>query len=152
MNTISLEKGAARIAFALLFMAAGIILTLTTFVVWLHTYPDNSDPKNIYYVLWKHGLNSDMDPDSALAAMSHDTWPVKQVQGLNRQQLAARFGYLRTLDEAAPYLRGCYSTPGSIGRQETQGKVNDVLFLRDSPWMVVMKDGKAVDLVLCKGY
>ena len=122
------------------------------FIIWLHIYPDNTDPKNIYYVLWKHGLNDNMNPDFALVAMSHDVWPVKQVQGLSAEELKARFGFIRTLEEATPYLRGCYSAPGAIGQIETQGNKDDVVFLRDSPWMVVMKNGKAVDLVLCKGY
>ena len=118
----------------------------------LGTYPDNVDPKNIYYVLWKHGLNNNMNLDSALAAMSHDVWPVREVQGLTRDQLKARFGYILSLQETTPYLQGCYSAPGSAGRAETQGDSNDVAFLRDSPWMVVVKNGKAVDLILCKGY
>jgi hypothetical protein len=103
-------------------------------------------------VLWKHGLNNNMDIDSALVAMSHDVWPARQVQGLTREQLKDRFGYMRTLDEATPYLRGCYSTPGAAGQVETRDKRENVVFLRDSPWMVVMGNEKAVDLILCKGY
>jgi hypothetical protein len=70
----------------------------------------------------------------------------------SREQLKNRFGYTRTLDEATPYLRGCYSTPGDAGQVETRGKREDVAFLRDSPWMVVIENKKAVDLILCKGY
>src|SRR5258707_4059010 len=61
-----------RIAFAAFFTGIGAILSLLVFYAWLRTYPDDVDPKNIYYVLWKHGLNNNMNLDSALAAMSHD--------------------------------------------------------------------------------
>ncbi|MGH9735054.1 MAG: hypothetical protein ACRD8A_10760 [Candidatus Acidiferrales bacterium] len=141
-----------RVVLALFFVTLGVALSLVFVVVWSQSYPDPSDPKNIYYVLWKHRLNKDMNIDSALAAMSHDVWPVRQVEGLTEEQLKARFGFVRTLDEATPYLRDCYSTPGSAAREETSGNKEDVMFLRDSPWMVVMKNGKAVDLVMCKGY
>ena len=141
-----------RIAVALFFVGIGIILSFGVLVTWLRTYPDDVDPKNIYYVLWKHGLNNNMNIDSALGAMSHDTWPVREVQGLTKDQLTARFGYIRTLEEVTPYYRACYSTPGSAGRAETGGESEDAIFLRDSPWMVVMKNGTAVNLILCKGY
>ncbi len=152
MNPVNKERWLLRIAFAAFFVGVGVVLSLGVLVTWVETYPDAVDPKNIYYVLWKHGLNNNMNIDSALVAMSHDVWPVRQVQGLSREQLKNRFGYTRTLDEATPYLRGCYSTPGDAGQVETRGKREDVAFLRDSPWMVVIENEKAVDLILCKGY
>jgi hypothetical protein len=115
-------------------------------------YPDDADPKNIYYVLWKHGLNNNMNLDSALAAMSHDVWPVRQVQGLSKEQLKGRFGFIKAFDEATPYLRACYATRSSIASGVTQTTREEVVFLRDSPWAVVMKDGKAAQLVMCNGY
>lgn len=141
-----------RIAFAALFVAVGVVLSFAVLAIWLGAYPDNVDPKNIYYVLWKHGLNDNMNLDYALGAMSHDVWPARHVQGLTKDQLKARFGYIRTLEEVTPYYRACHSIPGSPGRAETEGRSEDAVFLRDSPWMVVMKNGKAVDLILCKGY
>ena len=129
-----------------------MILSLGVLITWMGTYPDAVDPKNIYYVLWKHGLNDNMNIDSALVAMSHDAWPVRRLQGLTKDQLKVRFGFTRTLDEATPYLRSCYATPGAAGQKETPGSREGVVFLRDSPWMVVMKSGKAADLILCKGY
>jgi hypothetical protein len=127
-----------------------MVLSFGVLGVWLGTYGDNIDPKNIYYVLWKHGLNNNMDLDHALGAMVHDGWPVRQVQGLTQDQLKARFGYIRTLEEVTPYYRACYFTPAD--RAATGGKSEDAIFLRDSPWMVVMKNGTAVELILCKGY
>jgi hypothetical protein len=146
------KRWLAQLVFAAFFIGVGVILTLAVFVVWLHAYPDDADPKNVYYVLWKHGLNNNVNLDSALAAMSHDVWPVRQVQGLTKEQPRSRFGYIRALDETTAYLRDCYAIPDSAGREETRGNREDVLFLRDSPWMVVTRNGKAVDLILCKGY
>lgn len=120
-------------------------------------YSDNGDPRNIHYVLWKHGLNDNMNLDDALWAMLRDARREKQVLGLTKDQLKSRFGYVRTLGEVTPYYQACYFPPGvftlgDAGRAEIAAKSQDAFFLRDSPWMVVMKNGKAVDLVLCKGY
>jgi hypothetical protein len=145
------------IVFTVFFVAVGVVLSFGVLVAWLDTYPDDVDPKNIYYVLWKHGLNNNMNIDSALVAMSHDVWSVRRVEGLTKDQLKARFGYIRTLGEVTPYYQACYFTPGAFtlgntGCTEIASKSEDAFFLRDGPWMVVMKNGKAVDLVLCKGY
>jgi len=141
-----------RIAVALFFVGIGMILSFGVLVTWLRTYPDDVDPKNIYYVLWETRAQRQYESRSALGAMSLDTWPVRQVQGLTKDQLKARFGYIRTLEEVTPYYQACYSTPGNAGRAETGGKSEDAIFLRNSPWMVVMTNGTAVDLILCKGY
>jgi hypothetical protein len=140
------------LSFAALFLGAAILLSLGIFATWTITYPDPFDPKNIHYVFWKHGLNRRMDLDSALVAMSHDTLGSKLVEGLTREELRGRFGYMRTFDEVTPYLRECYTTPGSAGDAETHGNKENVVFLRNSPWMVVMQNGRATDLILCKGY
>jgi len=101
--------------------------------------------------------NNNRNLDSALAAMSRDVRPERRVEGLTKDQLKARFGSIRTLGEVTPYYQACYFTPGAftlgnVGRAEILTKSEDAFFLRGSPWMVVMKNGKAVDLVLCKGY
>jgi len=138
-------------------IVVGVILSFAAFFLWLGAYPDNTDPRNIYYVLWKHGLNSNMNLDDALVAMLRDSGRERQVQGLTEDQLKARFGYIRTLGKVTTYYQACYFTPGTFTegdarRAEIAAKSKDAFFLRDSPWMVVMKDGKAVDLILCKGY
>jgi hypothetical protein len=136
---------------ALMFVAVGILLTLCCLRLWIATYPDRGDPKNLNYVLWKHGLNSDMDLDTALATMTHDTWAVNRVVGLTPNQLKDRFGYVKTFDQARPYLQLC-ATPNAVGKLANSPNEHDVLYLRDDDWMVVLKNGRAVDLVLCKGY
>jgi hypothetical protein len=157
MNPANKKAWFRRIAFAAFFTGVGVIVSLLVFFTWLGTYPDDGDPKNIYYVLWKLGLNDNMNLDSALGAMSHDAWPERRVVGLTKDQLEARFGYIRTLGEVTPYYQSCYFTPGvytpgNVGRAEIAAASEHAFFLRDSPWMVVMKSGRAVDLVLCKGY
>lgn len=151
MNSPIQNRWLRRVVLALFLLAVGVVL------VWLGAYPDEGDPRNIRYVLWKHGLNKNMDLDNALFAMVRDVSRERQVQGLTNDQLKARFGYVRTLAEVTPYYRACYFSPGvfsqgDAGRAEIAAKSEDAFFLRDSPWMVVMKNGKAVDLVLCKGY
>jgi hypothetical protein len=113
MNPANRKTWFRRIAFAAFFTGVGAILSLLVFYTWLATYPDDVDPKNLYYVLWKHGLNNNMNLDSALAAMSHDAWAVRRVEGLTKDQLAARFGYIRTLVEVTPYYQACYFPPGA---------------------------------------
>jgi hypothetical protein len=157
VNPVNKKTWFRQIAFAAFFTGVGVILSLLVLYTWLNAYPDDVDPKNIYYVLWKHGLNTNMNPDSALAAMSHDAWPIRRVEGLTKDELKARFGYIRTLGEVTPYYQACYFTPGTFtpgnaGRDEIAAKSENAFFLRDSPWMVVMKNGKTADLVMCKGY
>jgi hypothetical protein len=83
-----------------------------------------------------------IDPDRALSIMTHDdSRPL--VIGKSEGELRKRFGYLRSLDEARPYLRGCYR--GSDWNGGT------VMFLRDSEYMVVFRNDKATDLILVKG-
>jgi len=105
MNPANRKTWFRRIAFAAFFTGVVAILSLLVFCAWLGTYPDDVDPKNIYYVLWKHGLNNNMNLDSALAAMS-------RVEGLTKDQVKARFGYIRTLGEVTPYYQACYFSPG----------------------------------------
>jgi hypothetical protein len=142
---------AVKLVFKLVPFAIGVALSIGVAALWMATYPDSTDPKNLYYVLWKHGLDENMNLDNALGAMTHDVGSEKLVSGLSRGQLEARFGYVRTLERTTPYLRDCYAqhrTTGGLGLHD-----KDVLFLRDSWYMVTLDDsGKAVDLVLCKGF
>jgi hypothetical protein len=128
-----------------------ILLSYTYFIYWVKAYPVGYDPKNIDYVLWKHGLNQNMNLDNAIGAMTHDTWAVRLVEGQSKEELTNRFGFIRTLKEARPYDQLC-STNGSFGERGVAAAGKEVVFLRDSDWMVILDNGTAVDLVLCKGY
>lgn len=131
-------------------IAIGVMLTLGFLRLWIATYPDASDSNNLAYVLWKQGLNSAMDLDIAVSTMTHDTGSEKRVIGLTATQLNARFGYIRTYDEVSPYLQLCATSNGTEVHDNLP-VVHDVLFLRNSNYMVRMKNGLTVDLVLCKG-
>jgi len=65
------------------------------------------------------------------------------VIGKTKSELIRKFGYVTSFDEASEYYRFCYNTSDYKGTQ--------MLFLRRSNWMVVMRNGRATDLVLLKG-
>ena len=121
----------------------GIFLAvLAAFVLaWVVTYP-SPDPKNIEYVCWKAGLCR-MNLDLAADTMVGDAGSDKIVLGKTKEQLEKKFGYLLALDDASPYLRSCYHNSYWHDRS--------VLFIRQSPWMIVFDNDKAVNLVLIKG-
>ncbi len=129
-----------------------VVLLLGVYIGWVALYPEESDPKNIHYVLWKHGLSRNINLDSAVGGMTADTQPVNMVRGMSKEQLNTRFGYLRTIDQVTPYLRECYTLPTTSGELGVSANGKEVVFLRNSWWMVILDHGKAVDLVLCKGY
>jgi hypothetical protein len=137
---------ARRLAVAFAFIGIGIALTLAFFRLWIAAYPDAGDPRNLSYVLWEHGLNSDMDLDAALATMTHEPNAKRRVIGLSQSDLQARFGYTKTYEQVTPYLKLCATI-----RNGEHGS-RDVLYLRGDWWMATMKDDRADDLVLCKGY
>lgn len=118
-----------------------VAFCIAVVIVWTLTYPEG-DPKSIKYVLWKHGLYR-MDFDTASGTMIGDASREKLVLGKTKARLREKFGYLSTLSEASPYLRGCY--------QDSSWKGKDVLFIRESPWMIVFNGDEATELVLIKG-
>jgi hypothetical protein len=141
-------KWIRRTAFALCISALATLLSLG---VWVATYPDAGDPKNIRYVLWTHGLNKNMNLEDAVGTMTHDRRPERLVLGLSEAQLASRFGYVKQISEDPPhsYYRRCYTEYSGYRGGTTAGE--KAIILRDSWWMVILKNGVAVDLVLCKG-
>ena len=138
-----------KCAFAVLFVAVGALLSGCVFLFWLKSYPNADDPKNIDYVLWKYGLNANMNLDAALSAITHDSWPVRRVAGLSKRQLRDRFGFIRSFDETTPCgqpkdLVEVFGLGPYFGAAEA-------ITLRDSNWVVLLKNGIAVDLLICKG-
>ena len=107
---------------------------------WQILYSDRNDPKNLRYVLWKHGLAS-FDLDQACATMSHDA-PDTLVLGKSKAEIEQKFGYLTSPAMAGPYYAHAYYS---------QWKGMDAAYIRHSPWLVVFHDGKATQLVLVKG-
>lgn len=140
------------IATSCCFILIGVLLSVGIFLGWVKRYPSDNDPKNIEYVLWKHGLNQNMNLDHAVETMVHDTWAVKLVKGKTKEQLAKQFGEIRTYDQARPYDQSCANFPATVGQLGIHSKGKDMVMLRDSDWVVILDKGKAMDLVLCKGY
>ena len=129
-----------------------MLISYVFFIEWVKLYPQDYDPRNIEYVLWKHGLNQNMNLDHALGGMTHDTWAVRLVQGKTKeQQLTERFGTIRSYEQARPYDQYCANFPETVGELGVHAKGKEVVMLRDSDWLVILNEGKAVDLVLCKG-
>lgn len=96
-------------------------------------------------MLWTRGLNRRMNLDAAVTAMGRDRDRDRLVMGMTQDQLIARFGYIRPPEQVSSYLQQCRD-------QSSARRGKAAVFLRDSPWMVVMDNRKASELVLCKGY
>ncbi len=84
-----------------------------------------------------------MSPDSALGTMVGDGKSKDLVIGKTEAELIKKFGYVTPMSQAAEYYRFCYRTSGR--------PLQPALMLRNSNWMVLMKDGHVEDLVLLKG-
>jgi len=70
-----------------------LVLTLSVFAVigWTLTYPSESDPKNIKYVLWKIGLYR-MNLDAAAGTMIGDGNSEKLVIGKTKRNCEKSLG------------------------------------------------------------
>jgi hypothetical protein len=118
-------------------------LIAVTFVIsgWVYLHLEDGDPKNIKYILWKAGLYK-ADLDFVTFTMLRDPNRNGLVVGKRKEDLSQKFGRLLTLSEASPYYQMGYN-------EYYQGE--DVLFIKDCPWMIVFQDDKATNLVLMKG-
>jgi hypothetical protein len=123
-------------------VALALTFSVAVVIGWALTYPTESDPRNIKYVLWKNGFYG-MNLDTATGTMIGDGSRENLVIGKTKVQLREKFGYLSTPADVPQYLRGCYQT--------SAWKDRDVLFIRKSPWMVTFDIDKATELVLIKG-
>jgi len=74
--------------------------------------------------------------------MTSDSSRFDLVSGLTKEQLTKKFGYLRDADSG---VGGC------ISYAMLRYGGNEGFGLRNSIWVVALKDGKVVALVICKG-
>ncbi len=111
-------------------------------LAWELLYHGPDEPKDLRYKGWKLGVYP-MNPDKALETMVGDTYPDKLVVGKTEAELKKKFGYVTPLERTSEYVKYCYNNSDRRGQ--------DVLMLRNSNWMVVMKNGRAQELVLVKG-
>jgi len=120
-----------------------VIALAVLFVIgWATNYTGPADPKNIKYILWKHNLYK-ISLKQAVATMIGDENRYQLVLGKTKSQLRDRFGPLLSGEETSPYNRWCY--------QNSAWNDRDVMFIAESPWMVVFNGDKAVDFVLING-
>jgi hypothetical protein len=111
-------------------------------VVWELLYHGPAEPKDLRYMGWKLGIYP-MDPGDALETMVGDTYPDKLVVGKTEAELRKKFGFVTPLERASEYVKYCYNNSDRRGQE--------VFMLRNSNWMVVIKNGRAQELVLVKG-
>jgi hypothetical protein len=124
-------------------LGAVVLLAVVVLGAWWALYP-GPDPKGFEYIGWRLGLPT-RGQDRALGTMVGDVHRETLVIGKTKDELISRFGYVTTLDEpSSQYVKFCYDNSDYY-----RGK--QILILRRSNWMVVMQNGRAVDLVLVKG-
>lgn len=123
----------------LLLVLLGPIIALE---VWLFLVPNKFDARGARYAGWRLGLPT-LSAQEALSPMVNDRHREDLVVGKTKDELVARFGFVSSAADANPNAKHCY--------QNSPWRGHNVLFLRQSDWMVVMKDGHAVELYLAKG-
>jgi hypothetical protein len=119
-----------------------VALALVFFGGWWALYPGLDDPKGMMYIGWRLGLPT-LDQDRALGTMVGDVHRGGLVVGKTKDELIDKFGYVTTLDQASEYVQYCYYNSPYFGKQ--------ALVLRHSNWTVLMKDGRATELIIAKG-
>jgi hypothetical protein len=123
-----------------------MILFITLFIViggWICLYPSANDPKNLGYLLWKLGI-CDISVENAVCAMIGDNSRETIIIGKTKTKIEKRFGRLMASEEAPIYfINYCNSL---------KSPSNEVYLIRNSPWIILFKNGVAVDLILFKGH
>jgi hypothetical protein len=120
-----------------------ILLAIVILVGWWALYPGPDDPKGFMYIGWRLGLPT-IDQDRALGTMVGDVHRETLVIGKTKAELIKKFGYVTPISQTDDgYYGFCYRSSGRPSQP--------ALMLRNSNWMVLMKDGRAIDLVLLKG-
>jgi hypothetical protein len=125
-----------------IFAGTPLFLLMMAVIVWTMTYPDPYDPKNMRYVLWKHGLAS-IDLDTATSALAVDSEGRQAlIIGQSQDQLRKRFGFLLTPHQAGPALERCvYASWANDGT---------ALYIRHSNLVVVFKNDIATEANILK--
>lgn len=101
-----------------------------------------NDTKDLRYQGWRLGIFP-FDLDQATSTMIADAHRDDLVIGKTKEELIRKFGYLTPLDQASQYIKYCYFNSPYYGKL--------VLILRNSEWMVIMKNDRAEELVLVEG-
>ena len=115
----------------------GIVLVVMVFL-----RPDPIEGTSVRYWAWKHGWVK-MDLDRALNEMVNDPSRDSIVLGKTEPELPAQFGFTLPVQQASSYVQYCY--------KNSQYTKNPVVMLRHSNWMVLMRNGKAAELLRISG-
>jgi hypothetical protein len=118
-----------------------VVIACTAIAAWFGI-TDRNDPKGPRYILWKYGIFS-FDPTVTYQAMVGDREREKLAVGLTVPELKHRFGNLRTRAESTADYQKYYSDRFFLDQE--------ILWLGDSAWLVVVKDGRVQQLHLMKG-
>jgi hypothetical protein len=121
---------------------AGLAAILAVFALWVATYPQDDDPKNIKYVLWRHHLNPWMNLNAAAETVIHDQDRERLIVGSSREELRKRFGYMTDPSARSEYFQHCALHAGEH---------SDALYLRQTDLIVIFRDNHAIEQFLCKG-
>lgn len=119
----------------------GLLLSLI-FGIWLALSPGRDNANGPRYVLWKAGVFP-FDSSIVYPSMIGDTRREALVVGLDISELECRFGRLRTRAEATVDYQKHYSDRLYLDKE--------IRWLDDSPWLVILENGRAKELHLMKG-
>ena len=126
---------------SLKWFSAALIVNVLGLAGWQFLIVGPGDPRDLRYQAWKLGVYP-LRIDDALGTMIGDPHRDSVVIGKTKEQLVSRFGFVSSTP-GNDYIRYCYDNSPYRGKS--------VLFIRNSNWMVLMKDGVADVLVLAKG-
>jgi hypothetical protein len=121
--------------------AVALIVTVLGLAGWQFLIVGPDDPRDLRYQAWKLGVYP-LRIDDALGLMTGDPHRDSLVIGKTKEQLVSRFGSVSPTP-GNDYVKYCYDNSPYRGKS--------VLFIRNSNWMVLMKDSVADSLVLAKG-
>jgi hypothetical protein len=124
----------------------GLVITalLPTLILglWFVVFPERGNANGPRYVLWKIGVFP-FDSSVVYPSMVGDTRREALIIGLDIAELERRFGRLRTRAEATPDYQKHYSDRVYLDQE--------IRWLDDSPWLVILENGRAKELHLMKG-
>jgi len=128
---------------AWLLIAFGLVAALpATLGLWVALAPGSDNVHGPRYVLWKAGLLS-FNADVVYQAMVADHDREALVLGLSVGELQERFDHLRARAGATADYQQQFSDRLYLD--------HDILWLGDSPWLVILKNGRAAELLVMKG-
>ena len=122
-------------------LVAATVIIVVGVAGWQFVVVGADDPRDLRYQAWKVGLYP-LRIDAALNAMINDSHRDSLVVGKTSEELDRRFGSVSPVP-GNTYVKYCYENSPYRG--------TSVLFIRNSNWMVLMKDGVADGLLLAKG-